>query len=53
MNTTEQINALVDKYNLSETVRQEIVKIIDIVNFNAYEQGRYDLYKEFEDKKNN
>jgi hypothetical protein len=47
----EQINALVERFGLSETVKQEIVKIVDIVNFNAYEQGRYDLYNELEEKK--
>ena len=29
MNTNEQINALVEKYGLSETVKQEIVKIVN------------------------
>lgn len=51
MNTTEQINALVLQYGLSETVKKEIIKILDLVNFNAYEQGRYDLYKELEENK--
>lgn len=44
MNTNEQINALVKKYGISETVKQEIVKIVN----DAYEQGRYDLYNELE-----
>ena len=35
MNTTEQINALVEKYGLSETVKQEIVKIVK----ESYEEG--------------
>lgn len=34
MNTTEQINALVNKYGLSETVKQEIVKIVNSCRFN-------------------
>ncbi len=50
-NSIEQINALVERFGLSDTVKKEIVKIVDIVNFNAYEQGRYDLYKELEENK--
>ena len=46
MNTTEQINALVNKYGLSETVKQEIVKIVnDVANeefSNGYNEGFYD-----------
>lgn len=47
MNTTEQINALVERFGLSETVKQEIVKIVN----DAYERGRQDLYNELEEQK--
>ena len=39
MNTTEQINALVEKYGISETVKQEILKIVNNASLDAYEQG--------------
>jgi hypothetical protein len=29
MNTNEQINALVERFGLSETVKQEIIKIVN------------------------
>ena len=35
MTSTEQINALVERFYLSYTVKQEIVKIVN----DAYEQG--------------
>lgn len=38
----EQINDLVEKYGLSETVKQEIVNIVN----DAYEKGRDDFYEE-------
>lgn len=41
-NSTEQINALVERYGLSETVKQEIVNIVN----DAYEKGRDDFYEE-------
>jgi hypothetical protein len=31
-NSTEQINALVEKFGLSETVKQEIIKIVENTN---------------------
>ena len=39
MNSTEQINALVLQYGLSETVKQEIIKIVNNASYDAYEQG--------------
>jgi hypothetical protein len=42
MNTTEQINALVLQYGLSETVKQEIVKIAEI----AYNEGYTKSYED-------
>lgn len=42
MNTNEQINALVEKYGLSETVRQEIVKIVENEYIEGYNEGFYD-----------
>lgn len=41
MNTTEQINALVERFGLSETVKQEIEKIVNY----AYEEGYDDGYE--------
>jgi hypothetical protein len=38
MNTNEQINALVERFGLSETVKQEIIKIVNY----AYEKGQQD-----------
>lgn len=42
MNTKEQINALVLEYGLSETVKQEIVKLMNNQYANAYSQGYND-----------
>lgn len=46
MNTTEQINALVERFGLSETVKQEIIKIVEYVagqEFgNGYNEGFQD-----------
>lgn len=46
MNSTEQINALVLKYGLSETVKQEIVKLMNNQYANAYSQGYSDGLKD-------
>jgi hypothetical protein len=40
MNTTEQINALVERFGLSETVKQEIIKIVK----QAFYNGRYTIH---------
>lgn len=46
MKTTEQINALVERFGLSETVKQEIIKIVEYVagqEFgNGYNEGFQD-----------
>jgi len=50
MNHTEQINALVEKFGLSETVKQEIVKIHDKACDDAYDKGYKNGYnKSYED----
>ena len=46
MNSTEQINALVEKFGLSETVKQEIIKIVEKACDDAYDKGRDDFYNE-------
>jgi hypothetical protein len=46
MTSIDKINALVDKYSLSETVKQEIIKILEKACDDAYEKGRDDLYDE-------
>lgn len=38
-NSTEQINSLVLQYGLSETVKKEIIKIVNDASYDAYEQG--------------
>ena len=38
--STEQINALVEKFGLSETVKQEIIKITEI----AYNEGHHNCF---------
>jgi hypothetical protein len=44
MNATEQINALVEKFGLSETVKQEIIKIMQKACDDAYDKGQDDYY---------
>jgi hypothetical protein len=39
MDTNQQINALVERFGLSETVKQEIVKILHKACDDAYELG--------------
>ena len=46
MNNTEQINALVERFGLSETVKQEIVKLMNNQYANAYSQGYNDGLKD-------
>lgn len=47
MNTTEQINALVERFGLSETVKQEIVKIVNqknkelLIDFSNYVESEW------------
>jgi len=43
-NSIEQINALVLQYGLSETVKQEIIKIVHKACDDAYEKGRDDFF---------
>ena len=45
----DQINALVEKYGLSETVKQEIVKIAK----QAFNNGRYTVHLSKHDLDNN
>ena len=48
-NSTEQINALVERYGLSETVKQEIVNIAK----QAFNNGRYTVHLSKHDLDNN
>ena len=48
-NTTEQINALVERFYLSETVKQEIIKIAK----QAFNNGRYTVHLSKHDLENN
>lgn len=40
----EQINALVERFGLSETVKQEIIKIVKKACDDAYDKGQDDYY---------
>jgi hypothetical protein len=44
MDTNQQINALVERFGLSETVKQEIIKIMQKACDDAYDKGQDDYY---------